>query len=155
MLIDLLEAVVHELNQAELVVAVKVQRAYLPRWKLQESSQLQVRVCLKEIAQEPVDRGSSEIRVDVWIALARHVRGEGETEDLKAADRRDQLDRLVYLVEQIMDHFANGRRLEAYDAAACVGVTVEPAYDPEQLDGKDLFFALMTVGFIVHQGDLA
>jgi len=154
MLIDLLDAVAEELNNTQFSQVFTAERAYLPRWKLKDSRTIEAKVCLKGIEQIPADRGRTELGVDVWVALAKHVPGTGASEALKLADQQTKLDALIYLIEEIQQHFRPPRQLAACEAANCVAVEAAPVYDPEQLETKDLFFSLTTLSFIVYQASL-
>jgi len=137
-IIDVADAVTASLNAGSFNLAFEATRQYQPVFELQDLQTLQVSVVPKSIAITTAsrDRGFFDCRVDIGI------------QKKVDPDEPAELDSLMVLVEQIVDHLRM-ERLAAMPAAAWVEITNEPVFAPEHLEQWRQFTSVLTIAYRV------
>ena len=138
MIIDVADAVVAELNAANL--GFTAARHYRPQFDLAELSQLRVSVVPRGITITSLGRGSNQHDVAIDVAVQKKVSPTDQA----------ALDGLMEQVQQIADALRL-RRLSGMPAAAWVKTQNAPIYSPEHLETKSVFTSVLTFTFRVVQ----
>jgi hypothetical protein len=118
-------------------------RAYLPKFNLKDSADLQVQVVPKTDARSAASRGYDGCDLTVDVGMMQRVSGT-------AAEELAALDDLMELAEQVKE-FLSRRRPTDFAAAVCTAVKHEPIYDVEQLDGERVFLTVISATFYVER----
>lgn len=134
-IVDIADAVVAELNEHSFSLDFTAERAYLPRYELEEMETLRVTVVPSSVQITTVSRAGEQYDygIDMGVQKRRTTTDDAE------------LDGLMDLVEEIADHFT-GLTL-ADPAAACVEVVNNPIYAPEHLDEMRQYTSVLTLVF--------
>ncbi len=135
-ILDIADAVAVELNNASFALPLTAERAYVPRFDLEEMGTLRVTVVPKgvDISVDSRSDHRHDYRVDVGVQ--RRFEEESPAE----------LDPLMDLVEEMADHF-RGAVLGTDPDAVCVAVDNRPIYAPEHMREGRLFTSVLTLTF--------
>ncbi|MCG3178314.1 MAG: hypothetical protein BIFFINMI_00640 [Phycisphaerae bacterium] len=134
--IQIADAVVAELNAGGFSQAFVAQRAYAPVFDLGEMADLHVTVVPRAASAERLDRASRQFDYSIDVAVQKKLADGGNVE----------IDALMFLVEQIADHF-NGRRPAQLNSAVCLRVENDPIYSPEHMRELRQFTSVLTLVF--------
>ena len=132
-IIQLADAIVDELNRQEFSLAFTAERGYLPVFELPDLSQLKVTVVPRQDDGRLDTRESSahEYQVDIGVQMK------------PPSTTNDDLDPLVYLTQEIADHFRFGRVTHS----SLVSPKIRVLYLQEHLQKFHQFTAVVTLTF--------
>jgi hypothetical protein len=136
LLINIADAVVAELNAAELSQTFTVKVNLKPEFELKDLKSLKVTVVPKSLKFSGATRQESAKEVQIDIGVQK-----------KTADS-DQLAELLQLVEELAGVF-DRKRLTGFPKAVCIGIENDPVYDPEHLRQYRQFTSVVTLKFRV------
>ncbi|MEM8738082.1 MAG: hypothetical protein AAGG38_06340 [Planctomycetota bacterium] len=134
--VQLAEAVVADLNEAEWELTFEATRSYRPAFDLEDLDELRVTVTPAAADAVPISRGEYDRHVGVLVALQQQV-GPEET---------DRLDALTDLVHAITTHLED-RRLDGMPTARFEGAESDPLYHPDLLENQRVFLAPILVKY--------
>lgn len=140
-ILDVADAVVATLNapgDPGFSQPFTAERKYQPVFELGELETLRVSVVPKSVAITTASRHSNFFDCAVSIGVQKKI-------DTNAAA---QLDALIGLVEEIVDHLRL-KRLETLPEAMWLKIEHEPVFAPEHLEQKRVFTAVVTVAYRV------
>ena len=138
-IIQLVEAIVTELNHGQFGQAFTAQRHYQPIFELPDMSQLHVSVVPLALSSQQVSRSKAANQYQIDIGIQQKG-------DLSQA----WLDGLMALVEEIAD-FLQARPLAAFPQARCLDVTNAPVYALEHLEELRQFTSVLTATYQVEK----
>ena len=133
--VQLLEAVVTELNSGGLSQSFTAARHYLPKFDLKETASLVVAVAPRSFTSEILSRERDQETLDVDVGVLKRLASEAASE----------IDPLVNLVQELKD------RLRAKSittpAAVCTEIVIDPLYDIDFLDQKRQFVSVLQLNW--------
>lgn len=135
---DIADALVAELNAGSFSQPVSAQRLYFPQFDLPSMQTLHVTVVPKGVVLSTLDRARGQGDYALDLAVQRKL----------ATDDNPELDALVDLVEEIIDHF-RARRLDSFPAAAWLKTEVAALYAPEHMTEMRQFTSVLTLTYRV------
>ena len=141
-IITLADAVVADLNNNE-SWDFTAKRAYLPKFDLTNSANLQVQVVPKADARSAASRGYDGCELTVDVGIMQRVSGT-------VAEELAALDALMELAEQVKE-FLSRRRPTDYVAAVCTAVKNEPIFGVKELDEQRIFLTVISSTFYVER----
>ncbi len=115
-------------------------RKYVPAADLAELGELQVTVVPKALAITTATRASSYFDCQIDIGVQKKVNPDDAAE----------IDGLVDLVEQIVDHLRLSA-LESMPTAAWLSIAQEPVFAPEHLDQQRVFTSVVSLTYRVRR----
>lgn len=133
--VQLLDAVVTELNAGGFSQAFTAARHYLPKFDLKDTASLVVAVAPRSFSAEIVSRDRDEETLGVDIGVLKRLASEAPSE----------IDPLVTLVQELKDRFR--ARSVTSPAAVCTEVVIDPLYDPDFLDQKRQFVSVLQLSW--------
>lgn len=131
------DAVAAELSAATFSQPLAAERSYLPRFDVDEMTDLKVSVVPRGLASQTLDRNRDRFDYKIDVAIQKKV------EPVPQA-----LDPLMALVEEIADFFRQGA-LAAFPQARCTDVANVPVYAAEHLEELRQFTSVLTLTFRV------
>ena len=134
-IVQLADAVVADLNAATFSQPFTAQRAYLPRWKLEELATIRVTVVPKDDVGERASRAQWQEDYQLDVAIQQRL-GANETA---------QMDALVLLGQELADYFKS--RNPAGDLATLVAVAFAPLFDPDHLEKHKTLTTVLNLTF--------
>jgi hypothetical protein len=114
-------------------------RAYEPLYDLPDPALTYFTIVAKSYAAEPQNRSTTEVTVEVDVAIQAKV----------ASAEPAEIDPLADLVEDVIDYLVK-RRLAAFPLAAPMGVTNRLLYIYEHLKNTRLFTSVITLQYRAH-----
>lgn len=133
--VQLLDAVVTELNTGGFLQAFTASRDYLPKFDLKETASLVVAVAPRSFATEIVSRDRDEETLGVDIGVLKRLASEAASE----------IDPLVDLVQELKDRFR--AKSFASPGAVCTEIVIDPLYDLDFLDQKRQFVSVLQLSW--------
>jgi hypothetical protein len=133
--VQLLEAVVAELNAGGFSQTFTAARFYLPKFDLKDTAALVVAVAPRSYATEMLSRERDEETLGVDIGILKRQTSESAGE----------IDPLVHLVQEFKDRF-RGKTFTS-PAAVCTEIIIDPLYDPDFLDQKRQFVSVLQLSW--------
>ena len=134
--IDIADAVVASLNLGTFSQSFTANRLYRPVFELKDLKTLTVSVVPKALSADSASRTEDAFTVDVDIAVQKKV-------DQLAAS---ELDGLMDLVEEIVDHLRHGTLADKPDAR-WTGIANDPIFAPEHLEQQRVFTSILTLTY--------
>lgn len=159
---EISESVAGILNRENYSRDFTAKRGYNPRRKLSELEDLTVLCVPAAVASDAfLDRGHRRKTPAVYIGVLERLATD-QGDGIEGDESLDQLDGLCTLVEEIMDTFLPQPceageelhptwRLGSGRVMTAESVTVDPAYDMEDVQNKRQFTSVLTVTFTVDQ----
>ena len=114
-------------------------RQYVPVFDLEKATGIQVAVVPKSMEVSRASRDSSFFDCAADIAIQKKVSGDLD---------QDELDRLMALVEEIIDHLNDGPLAE-FPEGVLVSIENAPIFAQEHLNEKRVFTSLLTATYRV------
>ena len=139
-IIDVADAVVANVNAGSFSQEFTAERTYQPVFELPEMQTLHVSVVPKSILIAAASRSDNFFDCAIDIGVQKKV----------DADDSDEIDALMGLVEELVDHLRL-KRLDALPAAAWLSIENEPVFAPEHLDQQRTFTSVVTVTYRVRR----
>ncbi|MCP4594507.1 MAG: hypothetical protein GY842_27565 [bacterium] len=139
-LISVADAVVASLNDGSFSQSFTAERKYVPVFELPDMETLRVTVVPKSVSISAAARDSDFFDSAVDVGVQKKVNPDELTE----------IDALMNLVEEIIDHL-RGKRLDALPEAAWRAIAHEPVFAPEHLDQVRQFTSVLTVTYRVRR----
>jgi hypothetical protein len=133
--VQLLDAVVTELNAGGFSQAFTAARHYLPKFDLKDTAALVVAVAPRSFSTEIVARERDEETLGVDIGVLKRLSSEAASE----------IDPLVNLVQELKDRFR--AKSITSPAAVCTEIVIDPLYDLEVLDQKRQFGSVLQLSW--------
>jgi hypothetical protein len=141
--IEIADAVVKVLNDAQLSLSFTAARHFLPEFNLPEMDTLHVSVVPAELDEEIADRSRDRAEYRIHVAVQKRVTQiDGTGLDTTA------IDALMQLVQEIDDLFRH-KPLTGYETAHWVKTENKPIYDPKHLKEHGQFTSLLILTFRV------
>ena len=137
-IIQIVDAVVTELNATTFSQPLTAMRSYLPRVELAELRTLKVTVVPSSITVVSASR--SQVQRDVAIDVA--------VQQKLGQEQNAMLDPLLALAEEIAEHF-RAKRLDTFPLAACIKTEFKTIYAPEHIENLRTFTSVLTLTFRV------
>ena len=134
-ILELADAVVLDLNEATFSQPFVSQRAYLPRWKLEELATIRVTIVPKDDVGERASRVQWQEDYQLDVAIQQRL-GTNETE---------QMDTLILLGQELADYFKT--RNPTGNVATLVAVAFAPLFDPEHLEKHKTLTTVINLTF--------
>lgn len=138
--LNITDAVVAQLNAAELSQAVEAERQYVPSYELKTLKELRVTVVPRELHVRSLDRGRNSYEADIDIAIQKKF-NKGDAAEI---------DPLIEFVEEIADQFRL-KRLASFPGAIWSKTVHQVLYSQEHWDQYRQFTSLLTLTFRVAQ----
>ena len=139
-LIDIADAVAARLNAGEFSQEFTAERKYQPVFDLPEMAELKVSVVPKSVSITAASRQDSFFDCAVDVGVQKKV----------DVDNLGELDALMDLVEELVDHLRRNR-LEELPEAAWLSIEHEPVFAPEHLNQERVFTSVLTVTYRVRR----
>jgi hypothetical protein len=136
---DVADAIVAELNAAELGQTIHAVRAYLPQYKLSEMQNLHVTVVPKGIVLANPDRSRSQSDYSIDVAVQKKF----------STGSNAELDSLLELVQEIIQLFRTKQRLDSFPNAFWLKTEVPVLYAPEHMEQLRQFTCVLTLTYRV------
>ena len=137
-IIQIVDAVVTELNATTFSQPLTAMRSYLPRVELAELRTLKVTVVPSSITVVSASR--SQVQRDVAIDVA--------VQQKLGQEQNAMLDPLLALAEEIAEHF-RAKRLDNCPGALCIKTEFKTIYAPEHIENLRTFTSVLTLTFRV------
>lgn len=137
--IQITEAVLTDLNAADLSIEFTAIRSYRPVYDLKDLATLKVNVVPRARASIVSARNEFTHSVEVDISIQKKLSKTEFTDNTEP-------DALMDLVEEIVLFF-NGRDLSTLAAATFAGVRTDPVYSPEHWEQYRQFTSVITVTY--------
>ena len=138
------KAVVTELNAGTFSQAFTAERNYDPEFALSDLATLRITVIPAAITRENDTRTTQQKTYPVEIGVQKK---------LAETDITAEMDALLYLVQEIMDHFADRehRCVDTVDIkAVCIGMECDPLYYPEHMIANHSFTSVVRLTYRVR-----
>lgn len=139
-ILELADAVVAAVNAGAFGTTVEAVRAYQPTYELQDLQALKFSVMPRSLTITTAARASCYFDCAIDIAVQKKVN----------PDQPAELDALMELVAQLIDHLRM-KRLEAAPDAAWLSIASEPVFVPEHLEQWRQFTSVLTVTYRVRR----
>ena len=134
-IVQLAEAIVSDLNTNSFGQPFIAQRAYLPRWKLEELTTIRVSVVPKDDVGERASRAQWQEDYHIDVAIQQRLN----------TNEHEQLDTLIGLAEELADYFKT--RKPTGDIATLIAVAFAPLFDPEHLEKHKTLTTVINLTF--------
>ena len=121
-IVELAEAVVTDLNAHTFSQPFTAQRCYLPRYRLEELTDIRVTVVPKDDVGQRASRSQWQEDYQVDLALQQRV----------GTDELSQMDGLILLGQELADYFKTHN--PSGDTATLMEVAFAPLFDPDHLE---------------------
>lgn len=133
--VQLLDAVVTELNIGGFSQPFTAARHYLPKFDLKDTASLVVAVAPRSFAVEIVSRERDEETLGIDIGVLKRL----------ASEAAGEVDPLVNLVQELKERF----RAKSFPspAAVCTEIVIDPLYDLDFLDQKRQFVSVLQLNW--------
>ncbi len=135
-IVDIADAITLSLNAGVFSPSFTAMRMFRPAFGLPDLATLQVSVVPKALTITSATRTSSYFDCAVDIGVQKKISADAE------------IDVLVGLVEQIVDHLRQ-KRLTGIPAAAFISIANEPVLALEHLDQERVFTSVLTLTYRV------
>jgi hypothetical protein len=133
--VQLLEAVVTELNSGGFSQPFTAARHYLPKFDLKETASLVVAVAPRSFTSEVLSRERDQETLGVDVGVLKRLASEAASE----------IDPLVNLVQELKDRFR--AKSITTPAAVCTEIVIDPLYDIDFLDQKRQFVSVLQLSW--------
>ena len=141
-ILDIADAIVVALNAATLSQTFTAIRAYVPKFDLQTSAEVQVAVVPKADSREPGGQvvDSAELLVDIGVMKKLQNAVSAEVAEIDA---------MLVLCDEIRA-LVNRHRLNDVETAICTKIVQEPIYSVEEVDNARTFLTVLTTLWITE-----
>lgn len=140
----LADAIVAALNAGTWSQEFTAERVPLPQFTLPELATLEVPVAVRGSYPKRLTRAHSIKVVEIDVGVLRKLDATGVDRKFATAD----VDPYITLVDEIVDYF-HDTRLAGFTNVLATASRPDPVYDPEQLEKKRAFVAVIQLEFKV------
>lgn len=134
-IIQIADAIVADLNAHTFSQPLQAVRLYLPRYKLEDLTQIRVSVVPKDDVGERTSRSQWQQDYQIDLAIQQKLTSDGVS----------QLDPLLLLGQELADYFKHHN--PTGNLAVLIGCRYAPLFDPEHLEKHNTLTTVLQLTF--------